>query len=233
MREIGIVLLLASVVCADRASAMEVINAMRDFYAARSSSGDGNIESIRDRLIANWKSVKPKTATSVRRQVDMAFDPKYGKSIKFHKCCAEILAAQEKAGLNKLNQRYKKMKKSVETRVVIAEAMGECKDPYARKLLLKILHDKEATVAAAAANGLTNYIPKDKKAKLSDMKEMITVYTKATANAQGKGKTTKERKAYDTVKPALDAALNKYSGDAKLDSAQAWGAWVKEEAKAK
>jgi len=230
MKGIGTLLLLAAVALgAGKGDAGAVIQAMREFYGLRSAGGnDGNIESVRDRLIANWKAVKPKTQQSVRRQVDMAFDAKYGKSVKFHKCCAQILAAQEKAGLNKLNQRYKKMKKSPETRVVIAEAMGECKNTYARKLLLKMLHDKDGRVAAAAAKGLVNYLPKDKKAKQADMKELVKVYTTATANAQGKGRDTKERKNYDAIKPAFDAVLNKYSGDQKLDSAEAWSAWLKE-----
>lgn len=230
MRRLGITLLLCSLVTAgDRGNGAALNQAMREFYGARSGHGSGNIESIRDRIIANWRAVKPKTQTSVRRQVDMGFDAKYKKDTEFHKCLAQILAAQETKGLNKLYQRFKKTKRSTATRVVIAEAFGECKNPKARKLLLKILHDKEADVAVAAANGLLSYIPKNDKAKRSDMRELIKVYTKATASAQGKGKDKKERKAYEKIKPAFDKALDKYSGGQKLDSARAWDAWLREQ----
>jgi hypothetical protein len=230
VKRLGILLLLCGVATAGgKGNASALIQAMREFYVVRNGFGNGNIEGIRDRIIANWSAVKPKTQTSVRRQVDMGFDAKYKKDTEFHKCLAQILAAQEKAGLNKLYQRFKKTKKSTATRVVIAEAFGECKNPKARSLLLKILHDKEADVAVAAANGLLSYMPKDDKAKRSDMRELIKVYTKATSSAQGKGRDKKERKAYEKIKPAFDKALDEYSGGQKLDSAKAWDAWLREQ----
>jgi hypothetical protein len=234
MRGIAILLLAAapSFAGADderRAGAMSVINAMREYYNLLKMPGNGNIESIRDRLIANIEHVKAKTQKSVRTQIDKGFDSKYGKDAAFHKCLAQILAAQGKRGLNTLYKRYRKMRASPDTRVAIAEAFAGCKDERALDFLLKICHDDDAKVAAAAVRGAASYVPEEKKARLKVMRTFVDAYTKVTAKAQGKGRDTDERKAYDTLKPALDATLNKYSKGEKLDSAQAWDAWLREQ----
>ena len=228
MRGIGILLLCATAIAGeDRASTMAVISAMREYYGLLAQQGNGNIESIRDRLIANVPHVSAKTQKSVRTMIDRGFGSKYKKDAAFHKCLAEVLASQGQKGLNKLFQRYKKTKKSTDTRVGIAEAFGGCKDQKARPLLLKIIHDKQHSVAGAAMTGLINFVPEDKKAKRNDMRALIDIYTKVTATAQGKAKDSKEREAYESLKPILDKALNAYSDDEKLDSAQAWDAWLR------
>jgi len=213
----------------DREGAATVIQAMREYYALLGAPGNGNIESIRDRLIANIEHVKAKTAKSVRTQIDKGFDSKYGKDAAFHKCLAQILAAQGDPGLNVLYKRYRKMRRSTDTRVVIAEAFAECKNARALDLLLKICHDDDAKVAAAAITGCCNYVPEKKKSRLFVMRTFVDIYTKVTATAQGKEKDSDERKAYDTLKPVLDATLDKYSEGEKLDSAQAWDAWLREQ----
>ena len=230
MRAIAIVLLCAVAATAGNPGAQSaVVSAMREYYGLLGSSGNGNIESVRDRLIANVRYVSPKTQKSVRTMIDKGFGGKYKKNAAFHKCLAEILAAQGKYGLNKLFQRYKKMKKSTDTRVGIAEAMGSCKNPYALGLLLKIVHDKQPAVVAAAAQAMTEHIPKSEKTKRSVMRTLIDIYTKSTAKAQGKDRDSKQRKAYETLKPVLDKTLDTYSGGEKLDSAQAWDAWLREQ----
>ena len=112
----------------------------------------------------------------------------------------------------------------------IAEAFGACKSKRARAMLLKIVHDKKPLVAGAAMNGLLNHVPEDKKAKRNDMRALIDIYAKVTSKAQGKDPDSKEREAYDFLKPKLDKVLNAYSGDEKLDSAAAWDAWLREQA---
>jgi HEAT repeat protein len=231
MRAWGILLLCAVASAGeDRGSATEVIAAMREYYALLRTPGNGNIESIRNRLIANVSGVSAKTQKSVRSQIDKGFDGKYGKDAAFHKCLAEILAAQGKPGLNTLYKRYKKMRRSTGTRVAIAEALGACKDKQALDLLLKICHDKEADVAAAAIAGMCNYVPESVKSKRFVMRTFVDIYIKVTATAQGKERDSDERKAYDTLKPVLDKTLDLYSGGEKLDSAQAWDAWLRAQA---
>ncbi|MHC4938154.1 MAG: hypothetical protein ACYTHK_04220 [Planctomycetota bacterium] len=221
-------LLLCTAAFAD--SKQEVIAAMREYYGILASSGNGNIESVRDRLIAHAPEVNAKTQKSVRTMIDRGFNSKYKKDAHFHKCLAQVLAAMGDQGMNKLYQRYKKMKRSHDSRAAIAEAFGGSKSKKARGILVKIIHDKEPVVAAAAMKGLKNHIPEDKKAKRNDMRELVDIYTKVTAKAQGKEPDSKERKAYDELKPVLDDVLNAYSGDEKLDSAAAWDAWLREQA---
>jgi len=231
MRAWGILLLCAAASAGeDRGAAMAVIGAMREYYALLGTPGNGNIESIRDRLIANVEQVSAKTQKSVRGQIDKGFGSKYGKDAAFHKCLAQILAAQGKPGLNTLYKRYKKMRKSTDTRVAIAEALGACKDVQALELLLKICHDEDAGVAAAAIAGCCNYVPESVKSKRFIMRTFVDIYVKVTATAQGKERDSKERKAYDTLKPVLDKSLDTYSGGEKLDSAQAWDAWLRAQA---
>lgn len=214
----------------DRASAMAVIGAMREYYALLGQAGNGNIESIRDRLIANVPNVSAKTQKSVRTQIEKGFSSKYKKDAAFHKCLAEILAAQGRRGLNRLYKVYRKMRKSTDTRVAIAEAMAECKDDGALDLLLKMVHDDEAKVAAAAIAGTRRYIPKDKDGKRRIMRTLVDLYAKVTAKAQGEPKLSDERRRYDRLKPVLDETLNAYSDGEKLDSAAAWDAWLREQA---
>ncbi|MEM8884246.1 MAG: HEAT repeat domain-containing protein [Planctomycetota bacterium] len=229
MRWMGILLACAVVAQADaRASSATVIQAMREYYALLPVPGNGNIESIRDRLIEHTPHVSAKMAKSVRRQIDKGFAKKYKKDAAFHKALAETLAGLGKPGLNTLYKRYKATKAPA-TRIAIAEAMGACGDEIARGSLVKMMHDKDAGVAAAAVLATVQLIPKDVKAKRGVMRSLIDLYAKTTAKAQGKGKETKERKAYETLKPALDKALNAYSEGEELDTAQAWDAWLREQ----
>ena len=89
-------------------------------------------------------------------------------------------------------------------------------------------------ILLTGATGLLGHIPEGdkpdaKKARRNDMRALIDIYTKVTSKAQGKAPDSKERDAYDLLKPVLDKVLNAYSGDEKLDSAQAWDAWLREQ----
>jgi len=225
-------LLAASVAFAgeDRASAMAVVGAMREYYALLGQPGNGNIESIRDRLIANVPHGSYKTQKSVRTQIEQGFKAKYKKDAAFHKCLAQILAAQGKRGLNRLYKVYRSMRKQTETRAAIAQAMAGCKDESALDLLLKMVHDDEEKVAAVAVAGTARYVPKDGDAKRRVMRTLVDLYAKVTAKAQGEPKLSDERRRYDVLKPVLDKTLDAYSGGEKLDSAQAWDAWLREQA---
>ena len=201
---------------------------MRGFYGTIRMSGDGNIEAIRDTLIANLPHVGEKMAKSVRNQLDKAFAAKYKKSSEYHKCLAQVIASNGKRGVNKLYNRYKKLAQSHDTREVIVEALGECGDINALTPLRKMIHDSKPDVAAAAIHGCEQYAKQTKKAKNATMRDLINLYGKVTAKAQGKDKKSKERVRYNTLKPAFDKALNAYSDGEKLDSAAAWDAWLRE-----
>jgi len=212
-----------------RAAAQSAVTAaMRQYYGTIRMQGDGDIKEIRDRLIANLPDVGEKMAKSVRNQLDKAFAAKYKKSSSYHKCLAEVIASNGKRGVNKLYNRYKKLAQSHATRAVIVEALGECGNVYALTPLRKMIHDKEPYVAVAAIDGCAMYATKTKKAKKATMRELIDLYGKVTAKAQGKAKKSKERIRYETLKPAFDKALNAFSDGEKLDSAAAWDAWLRE-----
>ncbi|MHC4952827.1 MAG: hypothetical protein ACYTGZ_02980 [Planctomycetota bacterium] len=232
MRWLGIILLLAVPAVADktreRQAAAAVDSAMREFYGTLRSKGDGNIASIRDKLIANLPYVGEKTAKSVRNQLDRVFAAKYRRSDSYLKCCAEVIASNGKRGINKLQGRYRKLARSHGTRAVIAEALGDCKNIHALKVLRTIIHDKEPHVAVAAIDGCAKYAGKTKEATNSTMRDLINLYAKVTSKAQGKKADSKERIRYAALKPAFDKALNAFSEGEKLDSAEAWDAWLRE-----
>jgi len=232
MRMLVLLLLLtipAAAIDSKRAAAETAIHgAMRDFYGTIRIKGDGNIESVRDRLIASLPDVGEKTAKSVRNQLDRAFASKYKKSNAYHKCLAEVIASNGKRGVNKLYNRYKKLARSHSTRAVIAEALGGCGNVHALTVLRKMIHDGEPYVAVAAIDGCAKYAAQTKHAKNATMREMIDLYGKVTAKAQGKSMESKERIRYELLKPAFDKALNAFSDGEKLDSAAAWDAWLRE-----
>ena len=99
---------------------------------------------------------------------------------------------------------------------------------HALTVLRKLIHDKDPDVAVAAIEGCAKYAGETKKAKNATMRDLIDLYGKVTAKAQGKGKEDKERIRYEKLKPAFDNALNVFSDGEKLDSAQAWDAWLRE-----
>ena len=229
---LGLILILAPAVTAeDRGSTMDMISAMREYYALLGLQGNGNIESIRDRLIKSVPRCSQKAPKSVRTQLVKGFKSKYKKDAAFHKCLAEVLASNGKRGLNQLYKTYRSMGKAPESRVGIAEAMAGCGNYYALSLLLKVMSDKDPNVAAAAVTGCANLVPKENKHIRETMKLLIAHYTKVTASAQGKAKDSRERKRYDALKPAFDKTLDAYSGGEKLDSASSWDAWWREQAK--
>jgi len=215
---------------ADPESTSRMITAMREYYALLGGRGNGNIESIRDRLIRSLPGCSAKAQKSVRTQLVKGFKPKYKKDAAFHKCLAEVLASNGKRGLSQLYKTYKSMGKAPDTRVGMAEAMAACGDDYALSLLLKLMHDQDPRVAAAAVGGCGKLVPRDKKQVRATMKLLIAHYTKVTASAQSKAKESRERKRYDALKPVFDRTLDKYSGGEKLDSASAWDAWWREQA---
>jgi hypothetical protein len=231
MRLLGLLLLVlpAAAEGPSRAEAeTEIVAAMRAFYGTIGSQSDGTMPEIRDKLIANLPHVGEKMAKSVRDQLDKAFAAKYKKSDAYHKCLAQVIASNGSRGVNKLYNRYKKLAQSHSTRLVIVEALGECGDVVALTVLRKMIHDNQPDVAAAAINGCAQFATKTKEAKAATMRELIDLYTRVTAKAQGKDKESAERVRYETLKPVLDKALNAYSEGEKLDSAEAWDAWLRE-----
>jgi hypothetical protein len=231
MRVMALVLLVSLPVAAgskEAAARKQVDAAMRDFYGTLRSKSDGNIRDICDRLIAALPHIGGKEQSTVRNSLDRVFDARYKRTPTYLRCVADVIASNGKRGINKLHNRYTKLKRSYETRAVIAAALGDCKNVHALTVLRKMMHDKEPLVAVAAIDGCAKYSGETKKAKYTTMRDMINLYAKVTAKAQGKGIDTKERMRYMSLKPAFDKALNAYSDDAKLDSAQAWDAWLRE-----
>ena len=231
MRELAIVLLAALPVVAgskEAAARKQVDAAMRDFYGTVRSSGDGNIREICDRLIRALPHIGGKEAQTVRNALDRVFAAKYRRSPAYLRCVADVIASNGSRGISKLHNRYTKLKRSYETRAVIAGALGDCGNVKALPVLRKMIHDKEPEVAVAAIEGCAKYATKTKKAKNATMRDLINLYGKVTAKAQGKGVESIERVRYNKLKPAFDKALNAYSDGEKLDSATAWDAWLRE-----
>jgi len=224
----GLALLLATTIASAQGGG--VYPPMREYYPLLRTAGNGNIESIRERLISNLPQASQKTQKSVRVGMVKGFKSKYKKDAAFHKCLAEVLASNGKRGLNQLYKTFKTLKKKPDSQVGIVEAMAACGNYYALSLLLKLIYDKHPEVAEAAVTGCANLVPKEKKSVRETMKLLIAHYTKVTASAQGKKKDSKERKMYDALKPAFNNTLDKYSDGEKLDSASAWQAWWQEQA---
>lgn len=224
----SILLLLAAAGAAeDRQATMTVIGAIREYYNLLTVTGDGNIDSIRDRIAGNIAGCSAKTAASVVRQLNKGFHSKYKKSDHFHKCLAVMLAADTRTGISTLFRTYKSSRKYPILRRSCAEALADCGHPKVVGTLLKIMHDSDPDVAAAAVTGLANYKIKARKRK-DVTRRMITRYLKVTDAAAGKATESAERKLYETLDAAMKASLKRLTGE-ELDSALAYDAWWRDQ----
>ena len=237
MRTVGLILLVALPAVAgtkEAAARKQVDAAMRQFYGTIRGGGDATMKEVRDELIAALPHIGGKEQRDVRNALDKVFGYtkiKYSKT--YLRYVADVIASNGKRGINKLYNRYGKLKRSHDRRAVIVEALGDCGNIHALTVLRKVMHDKETYVAVAAVEGCAKYAGKTKKATNATMRDMINLYKKVTSSAQGKGKATKERIRYDSLKAAFDSALNAFSDGEKLDSAEAWDAWLRESMKSK
>lgn len=229
MRIALLLLMLTSFAAADRGSELAVAYAMRDYYGIlRGGVGIGQMASIRDRIVNNVKGVKPKTRASVVRQLNKGFDSKAASGSDFHRPLAEALAGCGRTGIAMLKKRIRASSKRPAVRRICTDALGSCGNQLALKVLMGVIHDKDAEIAAAAVTGCASYAKSKAKTRKDTMKKLIARYTKVTANAAGKARDSEERRMYDAMKPAMNATLKAFSGGESLDSAEAWDAWLRE-----
>jgi len=220
---------IALVAAADRDADLACAQAIREFNQLLiGGDGGGSIESVRDRICANLKNASPKVAKSIRFQIDRAFDPKYGKEGDFLRCMCQMLAAGGDDGINKLYKRYKSSAKRESLRRYAAETLGECGDPDALDPLLKMIHDGDPGVAAAAVKGCAAYPKVKVPVRKAAMRTLIDRYRQVTDGAAGKAADAVETKLYEAVKPAMDETLKAFSGGESLDSATSWDSWLRE-----
>ncbi|MGH7163269.1 MAG: HEAT repeat domain-containing protein [Planctomycetota bacterium] len=210
------------------AGELEVLSAMRDYYAILGGEARGSIESVRDRIVPNLASCRPDTQKSVRTQIDKGFDPKYGKDASFHAVLAEILAKAGKPGINTLRTRAKASGKRTELRKVIAEALGACGDRDALDVLVDMAYDADPDVARAAVSGCSPHAKVKQDKRKATMRKLIDRYLKVTDATSGKLPESVEMKLHDALAPAMNETLKAFSGGEQLDSAKAWDAWLRE-----
>ena len=230
MKRIALLLLmLTSVAAADRGNAVAVNQAMLDYYRILNGiNGIDLMPSIRDRIVNNVKGVKPKTRNSVVRQLNKGFDSKTATGSDFYRPLAEALAGCGKTGIAMLKKRIKASSKRLTLRRLCTEALGSCGNQLALKVLLGVIHDKDADVAAAAVKGCASYSTAKGKTRKESMRKLIDRYIKVTADAAGKARDSDQRRMYDALKPAMNETLKAFSGGESLDSAEAWDAWLRE-----
>ena len=224
-------LLLCGVALADREADLAVVGAMRDYYEMlRPGAGDGGIESVRDRLVANFAAASPDTQKSVLRQIDRGFEPKYGKGEAFCATLCEILAGCGRSGINTLRNRVKASGKRPELRRAAASALARCGNEEALELLLQVCYDRDPTVAAAAVAGCAAYAKGKQDKRKATMRKLVDLYVKATNDTSGKAPDSREIALYNALRPAMNETLKAFSGGEELDTAQAWDAWLRENA---
>ncbi|MGQ0613511.1 MAG: HEAT repeat domain-containing protein [Planctomycetaceae bacterium] len=224
-----VLLPLAAAAVADRGADLAVAGAMREYYAMLGpGAGEGGIESVRDRLVANFAAASPDTQKSVLRQIDRGFEPKYGKSDAFCAVLCEILAGCGRGGINTLRNRVKASSKRPELRTAAAGALGRCGNEEALDLLLQMSFDAEPGVAAAAVTGCAAHAKIKHEKRKAAMRRLVDLYLKATNETSGKAPESRELKLYNALRPAMNETLKAFSGGEELDSAQAWDAWLRE-----
>ncbi len=222
----AVLLLLTGVASADREAETAALSAMREYHGTL--TGQGSIESVRDRLVPVMKRVSPETGKSVRFQIQTGFERKR-KDVAYCRCLCDILAAGGDAGMAVLYKEYKGSTKHDGLRVAMAQSLGACGDEGALDHLLKMAFDKAPDVAAAAITACGNY-PKVKPDKRkAAAKTLLDLYGKITDDSAGKAPDTVQMRMYLAVRPAMDATLKAFTGEA-LDSAAAFKAWFQENA---
>ena len=156
MRRTVVLLLLCAVARADRDADLACAHAIREFNMILIGNG-GSIASVKSAIVANLKNASAKVAKSIRFQLDRGYKKKYNLDAEHWKAISTMLASGGKAGISKLYKRYKGESKRHALRKGIAEALGECGDKQALDTLLKLIHDKQPEVAAAAIKGCASY----------------------------------------------------------------------------
>ena len=222
----AVLLLLASAALADRNADAAAISAIRDYYRTLRPNESG-IENVRGRLVPVMKDLSPKTGKSVRNVIRRGFDRKYEKDLAYHRCLCEILAAGGKPGINLLYKQYKSSMKNHPLREAMADVMGDCGDELALDPLLKMMHDKTPSVAAAAVMSAANYARIKEDKRKAAVKKMIEHFSKVTDQAAGKPAESKQMQMYRALKDPMNATLKGFTREA-LDSAAAWKSWFAE-----
>ncbi len=229
MRLVLLICCLGGVALADRGADLAVVGAMRDYYAMLGpGAGEGGIESVRDRLVANFAAASPDTQKSVLRQIDRGFEPKYGKSDSFCAVLCQILAGCGRGGINTLRNRVKASSKRPELRKAAAVALGGCGNDDALDLLLQMSFDADPEVAAAAVTGCAPHAKIKQEKRKAAMRKLVDLYLKATNDTSGKGPESRELRLYNALRPAMNETLKAFSAGEELESAQAWDAWLRE-----
>ena len=229
MRFLIVLLLASATVAADKDADRTVAFAIRDYNnLLLGRSGGPDIHSVQSRIVPNLKDCGAKTRKSICRSLDRGFNTKYPGSKRLQRQTAEMLAAGGKNGISTLYRRYKSSSKRHDLRKDIANALGGCGDDRALETLLKMIHDRDPAVAAAAVAGCGRYKKVKVERRKKALRQLIDRYKKVTDEAAGKEPDAPQRKMYKELKPAMDATLQAMSGGEKLDSALAWDAWLRE-----
>ena len=96
--------------------------------------------------------------------------------------------------------------------------------------LLKLIHDKAPSVAAAAVTSCAAYAKVPMKQRKASVRTLIDRYMKVSDAAAGKKKESIEMRMYKAMDVAMKATLKTMSGGESLDSALAWDAWWRDNA---
>ncbi|MHC4931049.1 MAG: HEAT repeat domain-containing protein [Planctomycetota bacterium] len=231
MRYVSLLLLAAVAAAADRDADYAVAMAIRDYNFLLTGRGGSDIHSVTGRMIANLPKCSAKYRKSICRQLNNGFKTSYPNSKRFQKQTAQMLAAGGKNGISTLYRRYKSSSKRRDLREDIASALGGCGDDDALETLLKMIHDKDPDVAAAAVAGCGSFPKVKVERRKKALRQLIDRYKTITDDAAGKDAESPQLKMYKKVKPAMNATLQAMSGGEALDSALAWDAWLRERMK--
>ena len=219
---------LAATAHADRGADMIPTVANSDYYVTLRPRGDSGIFSVRDRLKPGLQELSPRVGKSVRNVLRRGFQKKYKKELPYLTCLVEILAAGGDAGISILAKQFKGEGKRPELRKVIAEELGKCGDDRALSSLLKMTHDKEPDVAAAAVTACAPYAKVPEKRRKAAVKALIEHYRKTGDRAAGKDRDAPPMRMYLALRGPMNATLKAFTGADGLESPDAWKAWFAE-----
>lgn len=133
-----------------------------------------------------------------------------------------------KRGFESLDKCWRMSAQRPSSRRAIVAGWARSSSPSAQKRILKAVWDRDVTVSERAIRACADFTHLKDSSRRTMIETLLRRYDKINSDSAGAKRDSDEYRAYVSLPVPIRETLTVLSGGEKFDSAEAWGAWFKE-----